>query len=138
MQGWDICALEEPTDGNLVAPKQRSFHRRDPIVRIIGGVILELLHAGPEPRVGVVVVISHAGTEYVEERKALVLDTLFDQFGEMLLFAAESASHKGRPTGQGQRDGMQRSFDTSEGHALGLHTEPAGGRGLAGGQSVDL
>src|SRR5258708_1927164 len=109
MQGWDIRALEKPADGNLVAPQQRPLHGRDPIVRIVGGVILKLLHARPEPRVGVVVVISYTGTKYVEERKALVLDTLLDQFSEVLLFAAESARHKGRATCQGQRDGMQRS-----------------------------
>src|SRR5258708_38760623 len=92
MQGGDIRALEEFPDGDLLAPKQRFSQRGCPISRVIRGVVLELLHPRTEPLVGVVKIIRDARAEDVQEREAFVLNPLLDQFREVLLLAAETAS----------------------------------------------
>ncbi len=42
------------------------------------------------------------------------------------------------PAARASGDGIEGCFDVAEGHALGLHADAAGGRGLAGGEAVDL
>ena len=83
-------------------------------------------------------VVGDAGAEDVDEREALVLDALLDQLGQVLLIGAEAARDEGGARGQRQRDGIDRRFDVAVGHALGLHADAAGGRGLPGGEAVDL
>src|SRR6267378_1122967 len=92
VQGGDVGALEKFADGDFLVPEQRFLHRGGPVTRVVSGVVLEFLHARTEPLIRIVVIVGDAGTEDIEEREALVLDTLLDQFGEMLLLAAETAS----------------------------------------------
>src|SRR4029077_2547592 len=116
-------------DGNFLAPEQRFLHGGGPVSRVVSGVVLEFLHARTEPLVSIVVIIGDAGAEDIEERESLVHDTLLDQFGEMLLFAAEAAGDKSGACGESERNGVNRSLDVAEGHAFGFHSEAAGGRG---------
>ena len=83
-------------------------------------------------------IVGDARAEDIEEREALVLDTLLDQFGEVLLLAAEAARDERGACGQSQRNRIDRRFDVAEGHAFRLHADAAGGRCLAGGEAVDL
>src|SRR5438552_13518862 len=102
------------------------------------GIILELFHAWTEPLIGIVVIVSDARAEDVQEREPRMLDPLFDQFGEMLLLAAESARNERRSRRKGQRNRINGRFDVAEWHALRLHADAAGGRRLAGGEAIDL
>src|SRR5438876_10110473 len=96
MQRGNVGALEEFPDGNLLAPEQRLLHGGHPVGGIMPGIILELFHAWTEPLIGIVVIVSDARAEDIQERKTRMLDPLFDQFGEMLLLAAESARNERR------------------------------------------
>ena len=138
MQGGNVGALEESPDGDLITPEQRSFHCGHPVSGIVSRVVLELFHPRTEPLVSIIVIVCDAGAEDIQERETPVLDALLDQFCEVLLFAAEAASDEGGPSGQSQRNGVNRRFDVAEGHAFRLHADAAGGRGLACGEAVDL
>ncbi len=83
-------------------------------------------------------IVSYAWAEDVNEGEALVLEAQFDQLGQVTLLAAEPAGNEGGAGGEGERDGIDWRLDISEGRALGLHAQLAGGRGLARSQSVNL
>src|SRR5438477_10178536 len=102
------------------------------------GILFELFHAWTDPLIGIVVIVSDARAEDIQERKTRMLDPLLDQFGQMLLLAAEAARNKCRSRGQGPRNRVDRRFDVAEGHAFCLHANAAGWRSLAGGQAIDL
>src|SRR6266566_3190170 len=101
MQSGQVGTLKELPDGYFFSPKQGLLHRGSPVGCIVGRVILDFFHARPIPLVGIVVVIGYARTEYIQKRKAFVLDALLDQVGEMLLIAAETARHKSSASGIG-------------------------------------
>ena len=126
MEGGNVGALEEFSDGDFVTPQQRFLHRAGPVSRVVNGVLLELLHARTEPLVGIVVIISDARAEDVQEGEALVQDTLLDQLRQVLLFTAETAGDEGGACGQRQGNGIDRCFDVAEGHAFRLHADAAG------------
>ncbi len=67
-----------------------------------------------------------------------MLDTLLDQFSEMLLLAAEAAGDESGTCGESEGNGVNRRFDVAEGHAFRFHADATGGRGLASGKAVDL
>ena len=52
--------------------------------------------------------------------------------------ALKPRATKVAPAAEGERDGIDGRVDIAEGHALGLHADAAGGRGLPGGEAVDL
>ena len=95
MQRGQVGALEEFADGDFLAPQSDFSIAREPVGGVVLGIVFELLHARTEPLEGVVLVVGDAGAEDVEEREALVLDGLLDQFGEVLLLAAEAAGDEG-------------------------------------------
>src|SRR6202034_3644709 len=74
----------------------------------------------------------------IDERESLVLNSLFDQFSKVLLLRAEATSDERGSGRQRQRNRIDRPFHAAKGHALGLHAFAAGGRGLSGGEAVDL
>src|SRR5256886_16501578 len=78
VQSRNVGALEEFPDGNLLAPEQRLLHGSHPVGGIMRGIVFELLHAGTEPLVCIVVVVCDAGAEDVQEREARMLDALLD------------------------------------------------------------
>src|SRR5229473_2028562 len=82
----DIGALEEESDGNLVAPEQRFFNGGLKVCGIVGGIVFKFFDSGAEPLEGVVVVVGDTGAEDVDEGEAFVLDGSLDQLGEMFLF----------------------------------------------------
>src|SRR5438046_2543334 len=138
VQGGNVRTLEEFPDRNLLAPEQRLLHGGHPVGGIMSGILFELLHTRTEPLVRIVVIVSHARAEDVQEREARMLDALLDQLGQMLLLAAETARNERRSGCQGQRNGIDRRFDVAERHAFRFHADAAGWRGLARGQTVDL
>ena len=71
-----------------------------PVGRIIFGIVFELLDAWLEPLKSVVAVVGYAWAEDIDEREAFVLDTAFDEFGEVLLIRAETAGYKRRASGE--------------------------------------
>ena len=83
-------------------------------------------------------IVGDAGAEHVDEGEALVLQALLDQLGQVVLLAAEAAGNEGGAGGDGQRDRIDRRLDVAVRRALRLHPNPAGGRGLACGQPVNL
>src|SRR5579864_1566158 len=111
VQSGYVGAFEKFPDGDLIVPELRFSHGGQPVRRVVSGVVLELLHARLEPLVGIVVIIGDARAEDVQEREALMLDTLLDQFGEMLLLGAVTAGDEGGPSRQGQRNGIDRRLD---------------------------
>src|SRR5947207_5854097 len=127
VQSGNVGALEEFPDGNLFAPEQRLLHGGHPVGGIMRGIVFELLHAGTEPLIGIVVIVSDAGAEDIQKRKTRMFDALFDQFGQMLLLTAEAARNESRSGGEGQRNWIDRRFDVAERHALRLHANGAGG-----------
>src|SRR3989449_148445 len=138
VQGENVGALEEYSDGDLITPEQRLFHSSQPVGGIVSRVILELLHARTEPLISIIVIIGDTRAEDIQERETLVLYALFDQLCEVLLLATEAARDEGGPGGQGERNGVHWRFDVTEGHAFRFHADPAGGRGLASREAVDL
>src|SRR3954471_878141 len=90
MQRGHIRPLEELSNRDFVAPDDRAFDRRLPFAGVVGRVVFELFHSRPEPLVGIVMVVSDAWAEDIDEGEAFVLDALLDEVGEVLLFAAES------------------------------------------------
>src|SRR6185369_7559765 len=94
VQGRNIGALEESPDRDLITPEERFFHRGHPIGRVVSGIVLELLNAWTEPLIGVVVIIGDTRAEDIQEGEAFVLDTLLDQFCEVLLLTAEATRDK--------------------------------------------
>src|SRR6266849_5121090 len=95
VQRRNVGALEEFSDGNLIAPKQRFLHRGHPVSRVIRGVVLQLLHTRAKPLISVVVIVGDARAEDIQERKPRMLDTLLDQLGEVLLLGAVAARDEG-------------------------------------------
>ena len=53
-------------------------------------------------------VVRNAGAEDVQKGEASMFDTLLDQLSEMLLLAAVTPGDEGGPSGQGQRNGVDR------------------------------
>src|SRR5204862_7338926 len=94
VEGGNVGTLEESPIRDLIAPTQRLLHRRRPDSRVVTSVIFKLLHARTEPLVGIVVIIRDAGAEDVQERESRMLDTLLDQFREVLLLGAVTAGNE--------------------------------------------
>src|SRR5215469_2568504 len=138
VQAGHIGALEEFSYGDFFAPKERFLHRHGPVRSVVHRIVLELLQARAIPLVRIVVIVGHARAEDVEERKAFMLNALLDEFGEMLLIAAETAGHKRCARGQGQRNRVHRRLNIPEWHALRLHANAACRRSLTGGEPVNL
>src|SRR6267143_2879967 len=78
VKGGDVRALKEFADGDFLAPEQRLLHRGGPVTCIVSRVVLEFLHARTKPLVRIVEIVGDARAEHIEEREALVLDTLLD------------------------------------------------------------
>ena len=141
--GSASCAVgmslrSKKTPMGISSPQSRDFSIAAPNWRGRSRVIFQFFDARAEPLEGVVVIVGDAGTEDVEEGEAFVFDGSLDEFGEVFLVGAESARDERRPGGEGERDGIDGGVDVAEGHALGLHADAAGGRGLSGGEAVDL
>src|SRR5712692_6909506 len=99
VQRRNVGALEEFSDGNLIAPEQRFLHRGRPISRVIRGVVLELFHARTEPLISIVVIVGDTRAENVQERKPRMLNSLLDQLSKMFLLGAVSTRHEGGARG---------------------------------------
>src|SRR5215813_9796566 len=126
VQRRNIGTFEKFSNRDFFTPKQRSFHCCHPVCRVVRTIFLKLFHPWTEPLVGVVVVISDAGTKDIKEREAFVLDALLDELREMLLFAAETSRNECSTGSQSERDGIDWRFDASKRHAFRLHAETAG------------
>jgi hypothetical protein len=97
VESGHICAIEELSDGDLIALWQRVFHHRHPVEGIMRGASSSFFTRGRNHWQVFVVVIGNVGAEDIEEEKSRVLDALLDQIGQVLLLAAEAAGHKGVP-----------------------------------------
>src|SRR5215475_9090832 len=86
-------------NGDLVAPFAHLQQRPIVVCRIVIG-LFQLVDTLLEPLMGVVLIVGDAGTEHVDEGKALVLYALGDEIGEMLLLSRRAACHIGGASDQ--------------------------------------
>src|SRR5260370_9476942 len=96
-----IRALEEESDGDLVAPEQRFFNGSLKVGGIVGRIVFEFFDPRPEPLESVVVVVGHAWAEDIDKGKTLVLDRSLEQLVEVFLFGADATRDEGCTSGAG-------------------------------------
>ena len=77
--------------------------------------LFEDLNTRIEPLISIVFVVSHAGTEDVHQRKALVLDGAFKDFHHVLLFTAKGARDVGRTADDRHWNRIDRIFHAAVG-----------------------
>src|SRR4029453_12603197 len=124
-------------DGDLVAPF--AHLQQGPIVvcRIVIG-LFQLVDTFLEPLMGVVFIVGDAGTEHVDESKALVLYALGDEVGEVLLLSGRAARHIGGASDQRHSKRIEIIFWATTRGRFGPLAPFCGRRRLASGQAVDL
>src|SRR5215510_12031042 len=100
LEGWFAVLVRRPArliaqaDGDLGAPFAH-LHQRPLVVRGIVIGLFQLVDTLLEPLMGVMFIVGDAGTEHVDEGKALVLYALGDKIGEVLLLSGRAACHIG-------------------------------------------
>src|SRR5262249_40555550 len=101
-------------------------------------LVLEHLYSRIKPLISIVLVISHAWAEDVDQGKPFVLDRPFQHFNHVFLFPAEGARNISGTTDNGHRDRVNWVLHAPVRRALGFHPFNTRGRTLAGGQAINL
>src|SRR4029077_5573192 len=130
-QAVQVGSPPEQSNWNFFAPLITALDRLVEIGRVVA-LFLQNLHARIKPLVGVVLVVSDAGTENVHQREAVVLNGALEHFDHVFLFAAEGARYVGGTANDCHRDRIDRVLNASVWRALGFHSLDARGRALTG------
>jgi len=105
-KGRQVFVDVEDANGYSVAPLVSLLPRHALIVRVVVGVIFQLVNPLSEPVVGVDAVENDAGLEDINQRIAFVLDASGNQVGEVFGVTRKATSNEGSASSEGDSMGL--------------------------------